>query len=567
MDNLNKVFKNGEVLFAEDLNLIVQQVNSNTDAIATLAKTTAMLAKSGYKFAGVAATDETPDTPQQSICKLANAVGEYTGYELEVTQADGVCLFLYDKGAETPAWVKLTLGIPFPGMIVQNVETGTIEAQSNHYYNIAGIVDALDITLPAPGSRAEDVVKVRFVAGEDTEIEINGAGTPVVYSGGLFKDYIEYELTFAFNGICWNVTAERLSPTDSLFFQSASPFSIAILYKGWEGHLQYSIDNCTWNEVTINTAMESASNGLVHRLFLRGYGNTIITGSGIGDNNFMTITSTESVQCLNQLNSLLEYRSTDIPVISSYCYRGIFRNCASLISAPEMPAGSIGQDALSFAFVNCTSLVKAPKLPSTYVANYGYRKMFEGCTSLTSAPELPAKTINTGSYYGMFGGCTSLIKAPSLSAKEVGQYGYREMFKNCTSLTTPPESLGATTAARECYESMFEGCTSLITAPRISATELQQKCFSKMFSDCTSLIAAPDLLATTLVTSCYEYMFQNCTALTNIKMLATTIVSGALANWVKNVAAEGTFTKAAAMTTLTTGTSGIPANWTVVDAA
>jgi hypothetical protein len=49
-------------------------------------------------------------------------------------------------------------------------------------------------------------------------------------------------------------------------------------------------------------------------------------------------------------------------------------------------------------------------------------------------------------------------------------------------------------------------------------------------------------------------------------MLATDIsADNCLTNWVKGVAATGEFTKASTMTSLTTGDSGIPSGWNVVN--
>ena len=87
-----------------------------------------------------------------------------------------------------------------------------------------------------------------------------------------------------------------------------------------------------------------------------------------------------------------------------------------------------------------------------------------------------------------------------------------------------------------------------------------------MFSGCTSLTTAPELPATTLATECYRNMFYGCTSLTSIKCLATNIsASNCTTNWVYGVSASGTFTKAASMSSWTTGTSGIPSGWDVVD--
>jgi hypothetical protein len=87
-----------------------------------------------------------------------------------------------------------------------------------------------------------------------------------------------------------------------------------------------------------------------------------------------------------------------------------------------------------------------------------------------------------------------------------------------------------------------------------------------MFYGCTSLTTAPQLPATTLVQSCYQNMFSNCTSLNSITCLATAkSISYYTNGWVSGVAASGTFTKAASMSSWTTGASGIPSGWTVVD--
>ena len=146
-------------------------------------------------------------------------------------------------------------------------------------------------------------------------------------------------------------------------------------------------------------------------------------------------------------------------------------------------------------------------------------------------------------------------------------YCYANMFRDCTSLITAPY-LPATTLANYCYRSMFSGCTSLTTSPELPATTLASGCYANMLRDCTSLTNAPELLATTLANNCYEYMFKGCTKLNYIKMLATNIRAfGCLYNWVNGVANTGTFIKHPNMTSLPSGTSGIPTGWTVQDAA
>lgn len=142
------------------------------------------------------------------------------------------------------------------------------------------------------------------------------------------------------------------------------------------------------------------------------------------------------------------------------------------------------------------------------------------------------------------------------------------MFNGCTSLTTPPSTLPATTLTNYCYQDMFTGCTSLTVTPTLPAATMAQQCYNNMFSGCTSLTTAPDLISPTLdATQSHMGMFMGCTNLTYVKCLATSITgSEALFYWLYEVSPTGTFVKDANMT-FETGESGIPAGWTVTDAA
>ena len=216
----------------------------------------------------------------------------------------------------------------------------------------------------------------------------------------------------------------------------------------------------------------------------------------------------------------------------------------------------------NFTLVNAKNL----SLPATTLIDDCYNSMFQGCTSLTTAPELPATTLAQGCYMQMFQSCTSLTTTPQLPATTLAGNCYNNMFQGCTSLTTAPE-LPATTLAGYCYISMFRDCTALTIAPELPATTLAGYCYNHMFNGCTSLTTAPELPATTLAENCYSYMFHGCTSLATITCLATDISAvNCTLNWVRNVAASGTFTKAASMSSWTAGKDGIPSDWTVRDA-
>ena len=195
--------------------------------------------------------------------------------------------------------------------------------------------------------------------------------------------------------------------------------------------------------------------------------------------------------------------------------------------------------------------------------NYCFYKLFYGCASLTRAPELPATTLEYYCYGYMFQNCTSLTSAPALPAMRLDADCYGYMFSGCTSLTTAPV-LPATKMVGDCYRYMFQNCTALTTAPALPATTLANAnyCYGYMFQGCTSLTTAPALPATTLASGCYEYMFQGCLRLNSVTVYAIEWITQYTTNWLSGVASSGTFRKLST-TTIPTGTSGVPSNWTI----
>ena len=264
-----------------------------------------------------------------------------------------------------------------------------------------------------------------------------------------------------------------------------------------------------------------------------------------------------------QCNALTTAPVLPAPKLEKNCYQAMFLNCTSLTTAPELPATTLAEGCYINMFYGCTALTTAPALPATTLAEGCYNSMFTECTALTTAPALPATTLAGYCYGGMFNGCKSLTTAPELSATTLAEGCYFNMFKGCTALTQAP-ALPATTLKNHCYSDMFSGCTSLKDAPALPATTLAKNCYYGMFSDCTSLTTAPELKTSILVEGCYEGMFYGCTSLNSVTCLATDISAAhCTANWLDGVAASGTFTKAASMTSWTTGENGIPSGWTV----
>lgn len=292
-----------------------------------------------------------------------------------------------------------------------------------------------------------------------------------------------------------------------------------------------------------------------------------------GGDTWTLLAANTATPTLNQGDKILWKGQFDCngKKFSSTCRFNAMGNIMSLMYGDNFIGQTTFPNNFTFyqgGFYQNTRLVSAENLvlPATTLIASCYRQMFDGCTSLTTAPTLPATTLANDCYMRMFSGCTSLTTAPTLPSTTIARSCYTQMFWNCTSLTTAP-ALPSTTLADYCYQTMFMNCTSLTTAPALPATTLTAECYSNMFRGCTSLTTAPELNATTLTSGCYTQLFHSCTNLNSITMLATDIsASECLKNWVDGVqTTSGTFTKAASMTTLPTGNSGIPANWTVVD--
>ena len=299
-----------------------------------------------------------------------------------------------------------------------------------------------------------------------------------------------------------------------LTFSSPNSFTLAVgdATKHWDGTLEYFSSNRTWTAWNGTTTLSSVDNDGEYVLYLRGTGNTVITGTST---NYKWVLTGTDISCIGNIENLLDYATVESgnhPTMASYCYSSMFHGCTSLTKAPDLPATTLAESCYWFMFHGCTSLTQAPALPATTLANYCYFNMFSGCTSLTKAPALPATTLANNCYYYMFHGCTSLTQAPALLATTLADYCYYNMFQGCTSLTQAP-ALPATTLAPDCYSGMFNGCTALTQAPALPATTLADYCYSEMFSGCTNLTQAPSLPATTLADSCYRKMFWGCTGL------------------------------------------------------
>ena len=467
-------------------------------------------------------------------------------------------------------------------------------------YTITTIIDGVGTVTVNPVAHYYDTVSLTLTPGTYEElwgysVEYSGGAIPVynnqfimpdsnVTIYAYFTNYINEYLTFSTTesnavlrfyekvndndpitisystngGNTWNTITSSTTGGNGIGFGANDK----ILVKGTNSAYARSDSNYTYFKTDNNAPFQVSGNIM-----------SLIYGDNFANQTTLTSSYTFTGMFFNAYLYDASHLVMPATTLAPSCYRLMFRGTHLYYSnsVPKLLATTLAERCYLAMFAGSTlSEVPVDMLPATTLANSCYANMFQSCTSLTNAPVLPATTLNEDVYYEMFMSCRSLTTIPNnmLPATNLtGAYRcYKDMFKGCSALTTAP-ALPATTLYQDCYRAMFANCTLLATAPALPATTLATYCYYYMFQNCTSLTTAPTLPATTLTDYCYGYMFTGCSNLSSINCSATDIsAASCTTNWVRNVAASGTFTKASS-TTWSSGASGIPSGWTVVDAS
>ena len=375
---------------------------------------------------------------------------------------------------------------------------------------------AYNFTVNINGLGSVSVVQTTFdtygVLGKSYTERIFKSNSPTccMYKGGYFHS-IDQSPSFVYDNVPTEnshkfVSSENIkyyvdtvanTKQDKLFkpegksyltFSSPNSFTLAVndATKHWNGTLEYFASDRTWTVWDGTTTLSSVDNDGEYVIYIRGTGNTTITG---GNQNHKWVLTGTDIACIGNIENLLGYTTVEAgnhPTMISYCYAYMFADCTALTQAPVLPSTTLTDGCYFYMFSGCTSLTKVFSLPATTLTIYCYDNMFADCTALTQAPALPATTLANYCYTRMFSGCTSLTQAPALPATTLSYSCYSRMFYGCTSLSNAP-ALPATTLANYCYEYMFQGCISLTQAPSLPATTLAESCYFRMFFGCTSL--------------------------------------------------------------------------------
>ena len=86
-----------------------------------------------------------------------------------------------------------------------------------------------------------------------------------------------------------------------LTFSSPSSFTLKVndTTKHWNGTLEYSTDTSTWATWDGTTTLSSAASGSDNVLYLRGTGNTVITGNGY---NYRWVLTGTDISCIGNIS-------------------------------------------------------------------------------------------------------------------------------------------------------------------------------------------------------------------------------------------------------------------------
>lgn len=306
---------------------------------------------------------------------------------------------------------------------------------------------------PCEAQNSATFLSLDVAEGESKTTTETLAGIPALTAGNSYtyqltvgKDKVSVSGIYVADWTTGDITGGKTEecPTPYITFKAngEQKFMMTITDDYTISGLQYSVNNGKWT--TVEAGTEVPFGGAKGDLRLRGISPN---GSATDWYACSTIKFTEAnvnVACTGDIRTLLDWRIYNIVGTNNARFCSLFKDCAVLTSAPELPA--------------------------TTLADFCYQRMFEGCTSLKTAPILPAENLARKCYSDMFDGCTSLVKAPALPAMVLTDYCYSSMFMNCTSLESAPE-LPATKLAKYCYSYMFYGCENLSSVTMLAPSD------------------------------------------------------------------------------------------------
>ena len=206
---------------------------------------------------------------------------------------------------------------------------------------------------------------------------------------------------------------------------------------------------------------------------------------------------------------------------------------------------------------------------TTISVNAGDIVRFKGNTGGTSAGANDASNYcwfkNSTAYFNVYGNIESIASEDFATSAVTLTRNFKGLFRGSKAVDISNLYLPSPTVQFQ-YSFLFRECASLINTPDLSHINAFTKSgLGGMFSVCPSLTSVDNL---PVVTSSYgadaafTLMFSGSTNLTYVRNIST--YTSGFTNWLQGVSATGTFVKDA-NATWSSGASGIPSGWTVIN--
>lgn len=349
--------------------------------------------------------------------------------------------------------------------------------------------------------------------------------------------------------------------------------------------VEYSYDKIEWSTFRINNSVEIQPQ---QKVYLRCtdvpyyYINAEHGSSGVSDN----ICFKFEKECTfgGDIRTLIDYKTLPT-IIPKYHFYSTFSSCPLAKSIPDCTYIVVDEGSGIFDIVYNEKIVTPIRFPNLISFNsyifdkqsniiknsFDFNKILKGefrnwqyiqddfefnpmlsqNSILTSTfdgldisipKELPKRFVILNNAEYMYANCANLTKVMDLSnIRKIENGSY--MYSNCTSLTEVSDNNNVN-EINDC-QNMYSGCTNLKTGMDLSKVKVIKK---PMYS---------------WITNGFCNMYNNCSKLEEI--IAPNISvwdTNKFTNWVKGVAANGTFYKPKGLE-IPTGNNGIPTGWVV----
>ena len=275
--------------------------------------------------------------------------------------------------------------------------------------NVVGLYDLVnDIFYTSPNN-------VDFVAGNVVTPTSSGYTGVVCYYKIVTSGQVDYEkeyLTFrALESGTFKFSGNPISySTDSgtTWTELASNTNSPTIQSGET--IMWKASGLT---ITASTTSENGGMGVFSssgRYEVEGNIYSIISGDSFTSADTSTIEISQLKNLFNGSTGLTSAENLVMPTatLNTHSYYGMFKGCTNMVTPPQLPFTTGGDNSCGQMFRNCTSMLIAPAITATTIAGHTFNSAFIGCSSMTTVPMLAAETLYIASYYTMFSGCTSL---------------------------------------------------------------------------------------------------------------------------------------------------------------